>query len=35
MLGELNQKFNNLGVYIEKLDIMNVIIPRDLRISLS
>ena len=35
MIQELNQKFNSLGVFIEKIDIMNVIIPRDLRISLS
>lgn len=32
MCEELNQKFNKLGVYIERLDIMNIIIPKDLRI---
>lgn len=32
MCEELNQKFNKLGVYIERLDIMNIIIPKDLRV---
>jgi hypothetical protein len=35
MHSELNMKFNKLGVYIEKMDIMNVIIPKALRESLS
>lgn len=35
MKGELNNRFNKLGVYIERIDIMNVIIPRDLRMCLS
>jgi len=32
---DLNFKFSKLGVYIEKIDIMNVIIPKDLRVCLS
>lgn len=30
----LNKKFNTLGVYIEKVNVTNVIIPIDLRIAL-
>jgi hypothetical protein len=35
MLNELNQIFNEFGVYIENVIIMNVIIPKDLRQALS
>lgn len=35
MMDELNERFNKLGVYIERVDVMNVIIPRDLREALS
>jgi hypothetical protein len=34
MREELNKKFNLLGVYIEKVNVTNVIIPKDLRIAL-
>lgn len=35
MQEELNRKFNNLGVYIEKVNVTNVIVPKDLRIALQ
>jgi len=35
MKEELNQRFNQYGVYIELVNVMNVIIPRDLRIALQ
>lgn len=34
MLEQLNDRFNKFGVYIEKLNVMNVIIPKDLRYAL-
>lgn len=34
MMEQLNEKFNPYGVYIEQVNIMNVILPRDLRIAL-
>ena len=34
MKDELNKKFNSLGVYIEKVNVTNVIIPKDLRVAL-
>lgn len=30
----LNKKFNRFGVYIEKVNVTNVIIPIDLRLAL-
>ena len=35
MQSELNARFSKLGVYIECVNVMNVIIPLDLRIALS
>ncbi len=35
ILEDLGTRFNDLGVYFESVTIMNVIIPRDLRFSLS
>ncbi len=35
MKEELNKRFNALGVYIEKVNVTNVIIPKDLRIALQ
>jgi hypothetical protein len=35
MMGELNLRFNNYGVYIEQVNVMNVIIPKDLRVALQ
>lgn len=35
MMCELNQRFNNYGVYIDQTNVSNVIIPKDLRIALS
>lgn len=32
---ELNRRFNEFGVYIEKVNVMRVIMPKDLRIALS
>lgn len=34
MMSELNERFNQFGVYIELVTVMNIIIPRDLRIAL-
>jgi len=34
MMEQLQTKFNPYGVYIEQVNIMNVILPRDLRIAL-
>lgn len=34
ILDDLDKRFNNLGVYFESVTIMNIIIPRDLRIAL-
>jgi len=31
----LNKKFNSFGVYIEKVNVTNVIIPIDLRLALQ
>lgn len=35
MMEELNRRFNEFGVYVERVNVMNVIIPKDLRIALS
>lgn len=35
MMAELNDRFNQYGVYIEKVNVMNVIIPKDLRHALQ
>lgn len=35
MMAELNGRFNNFGIYVEKVNVMNVIIPKDLRIALQ
>ncbi len=35
MQENLNRKFNDFGVYIEHIDVMNVIIPKDLREALN
>jgi len=35
MQEELNHKLNDFGVYVEHIDIMNVILPKDLRDALS
>ena len=35
MMAELNQRFNQYGVYIEQVTVMNVIVPKDLRIALQ
>lgn len=35
MMAELNVRFNPFGIYIEKINVMNVIIPKDLRIALQ
>jgi len=34
MKAELQKRFNDYGVVIEQVNIMNVILPRDLRICL-
>jgi hypothetical protein len=33
MMAELNQRFNKLGIYIESVTVVNVIVPKDLRIA--
>jgi len=33
-MAELNNRFNHYGVYVEQVNVMNVIIPRDLRVAL-
>ena len=33
-MADLNMRFNQFGVYIEQVNVMNVIIPKDLRIAL-
>ncbi|CDW91625.1 UNKNOWN [Stylonychia lemnae] len=35
MMAELNNRFNQYGVYVEQVNVMNVIIPKDLRIALQ
>ena len=34
-MAELNARFNSFGVYVEQVNVMNVIIPKDLRIALQ
>lgn len=34
-MAELNGRFNTFGIYVEKVNVMNVIIPKDLRIALQ
>ncbi len=34
LMADLNNRFNFYGVYIEKVNVMNVVIPRDLRYAL-
>jgi membrane protease subunit (stomatin/prohibitin family) len=34
MKEELNQRFNKYGVYIEVVNVMKVIMPKDLRVAL-
>ena len=35
MMAELNMKFNQYGVYMEQVNVMNVIVPKDLRNALQ
>lgn len=35
LMDDLNMRFNSYGVYIEQVNVMNVIIPRDLRYALQ
>ena len=35
LMADLNTRFNSYGVYIEKVNVMNVVIPRDLRYALQ
>lgn len=35
MMADLNARFNNFGVYVEQVNVSNVIIPKDLRIALQ
>lgn len=35
LMADLNARFNSYGVYIEKVNVMNVVIPRDLRYALQ
>ena len=35
LMDDLNQRFNQYGVYIELVNVMNVIIPKDLRYALQ
>jgi hypothetical protein len=35
MMAELNGRFNQFGVFIEQVTVMNIIIPKDLRVALQ
>lgn len=35
MMEELNNRFNKLGVYIEQVTVINVVVPKDLRVALE